>query len=119
MLLVCSPQTPRDADGAGGKGGVIFRGRGPQGRAGASRQSTAPSRCPALLSSSAFSLFEERKKKKKGLLNQIKICLAKVKPILQPELFQLPTGQAGMKFSTWQCQGRDPWGMGQQLQGCL
>lgn len=56
--------------------------------------------------------FEERKKKKKkkGLLSQIKVCLAKVKPILQPELFQLPTGQAGIKFSTWQCQGQDPWG---------
>lgn len=69
---------PQKGRGCCGKGWVIFRGRGPPGRAGASRQSAAPSRCP-----------ERKKKKKKGLLSQIKACLAKVMAILQlePEIF--------------------------------
>lgn len=64
---------PQKGRGCCGKGWVIFRGRGPPGRAGISRQSTAPSRCP-------------EEKKNRGLLSQIKACLAKVMAILQLEL---------------------------------
>ena len=76
---------PQKGRGCCGKGWVIFRGRGPPGGAGASRQSAAPSRCP------------ERKKKKKGITESDKSLFGQSygNPTAGARDFHLAVGFAG------------------------